>query len=125
MVHGDGLIRAEEVFHAVVRVSVCGDEIDGGMIRGRIYEETGDPCGGGRGRTPDSEASTDRLQGASRVFIADSGYCSEKNLEHLETGDQRGTRSMLISPPASRSMANTASRVRGDRYPSRRHGWSA
>src|ERR1700730_10517455 len=46
-----------------------GDEIDWDMIRGCKLEETGDPRGGGRRRTPNSKASTNGFQGASSVFI--------------------------------------------------------
>src|SRR5229473_1469023 len=41
-------------------------------------------------------------------LLADSGYCSEKNLEYLAATGSRETRSRPISRPASSSMTNTA-----------------
>ena len=59
-------------------------------------------------------------------ILADSGYCSEKNLAYLAATGQSGYPiEAYIATLASKSMTNTASHARADRYPAMRRGSSA
>jgi hypothetical protein len=46
------------------------------------------------------------------AILADNGYCSEENLEHLESAERPERRIEGSSRPASKSMANIAGQAR-------------
>jgi len=58
-------------------------------------------------------------------LLADSGYCSEKNLEHLETADESGHKIDAYIATGKQKHGEYRQPCRGDRYPSMRHRWSA
>ena len=58
--------------------------------------------------------------------LADSGYCSEKNLEQLESaGESRATHQRIHRHANGRSMANIANLVRAVRCRRERREWIA
>jgi hypothetical protein len=55
-------------------------------------------------------------------LLANSGYCSEKNLEHLDAAGELDKPSQLTLQPSGTSMAKSSKLVRGDGYPRARAG---
>lgn len=56
VVHGDVFVGAEHVLNGVIRVAVGGDEVDGDVVFGGVFEEVRHPLGGGCGGASDTEA---------------------------------------------------------------------